>query len=144
MALREFLPTLEEVNGLETYMKKHVTEEESAKAYAALSECEKYMWTMRRIKGASIKFDCMLFRAQFRSRVDELAASLRVVENACDQTRSSESLQQILAMILSLVNTINTGGDSRNVAQGFTLDALLKLNEVSPKIFPLSYATSTS
>ena len=130
MALKEFLPTVEEKAGLESYMNKCKTEEETAKAFAALSECEKYMWSMRRVKDASSKFDCMLFRAQFRSRVDEIVESIRIIEKACDQARTSESLQQILAVILTLVNTINTGDDGKNLAQGFTLDALLKLNEV--------------
>jgi hypothetical protein len=35
-----------------------------------------------------------------------------------------------LAIILTIGNQINTGGDG-NMAEGFTLDALLKLNEVS-------------
>ena len=34
-----------------------------------------------------------------------------------------------MAVILTVVNQINTGGEG-NMALGFTLDALLKLNEV--------------
>lgn len=132
MALKENLPSVEEIAGLEAYMGKCKTEEETAKAYADLSECEKYMWTMRRVEDAKGKFDCMLFKAQFRTRVDELVASMKVVEKACDEVKTSESLHKVLAMILTLVNTINTGdGHGQGVAQGFNLDALLKLNEVS-------------
>lgn len=43
--------------------------------------------------------------------------------------KDSDKLQGLLAMILTLVNEINTGGDG-NEAAGFTLDALLKLREV--------------
>ena len=130
MALKEYLPTIDERTGLEAYMKKCKTEEDTAKAYADLSECEKYMWTLRRVDDAAAKFDCMIFKESFRTRVDELEASIRVIEKACDETKTSESLQKILAMILTLVNTINTGGEGKNMAQGFTLDGLLKLNEV--------------
>ena len=38
-------------------------------------------------------------------------------------------IRVILAIILTLVNQINTGGDKEG-AHGFSLDALLKLNEV--------------
>ena len=132
MALKEYLPTSEEIAGLEAYMTKWKTEEETAKAYADLSECEKYMWTMKRVEHAANKFDCMLFKAQFRTRVDELVASMRVIEKACDEVKTSQSLHKVLAMILTLVNTINTGGGhGQGVAHGFNLDALLKLNEVS-------------
>lgn len=114
-------------------MGKCKTEEETTKAYADLSECEKYMWTMKRVGNAGNKIDCMLFKAQFRTRVEELVASMRVIEKACDEVKTSESLHKVLATILTLVNTINTGGEGqgKGVAQGFNLDALLKLNEVS-------------
>lgn len=121
---------MEEREGLLSYMKSHSTSEESRRsAYADLSECEKYMLAMIDVEEAAEKFDCLLFRAQFRGRLDELVDSIRVVERACDEVRHSEKLREIMALILTLVNEINTGGDG-NEAIGFSLDALLKLNEV--------------
>jgi hypothetical protein len=79
---------------------------------------------------AAEKFDCLLFRSQFQSRIDELHESVEKVERACDEVHDSEKLQRVMGMILTLVNQINTGGDG-NEAAGFTLDALPKLNEVS-------------
>lgn len=104
--------------------------EEKQQAYDQFSECEKYMYSMITVTDASAKFDCMIFRAQFQSRYEELLSSVEIVEKACDEVRTSERLQTVMAMILTLVNQINTGGDG-NEAVGFTLDALLKLNEVS-------------
>ena len=130
-ALREMLPTPEEKGGLLVYMKKCGSSEEAkTKAYADLSECEKYMYTMLDVSDAAGKFDCMLFRSQFQARFDEVLDSVETVEKACDEVRGSEKLKVVMAMILTLVNQINTGGDG-NEAAGFTLDALLKLNEVS-------------
>jgi formin 2 len=124
------LPTPEEKGGLLVYMKKGGTSEEAKQlAYASLSECEKYMFTMLDVADAAGKFDCMLFRSQFQARFDELLDVVESVEKACDEVRHSEKLKVIMAMILTLVNQINTGGDG-NEAAGFTLDALLKLNEV--------------
>ena len=129
-ALKEFLPTSEEKSGLLSYMNENGKTEETRKiAYADLSECEKYMLTMIEVEDAGDKFDCMLFRVQFRSRLDELLQGIGIVEKACLEVRSSEKLREIMAMILTLVNEINTGGDG-NAAIGFSLDALLKLNEV--------------
>ena len=106
------------------------SEEAKASAYAELSECEKYMFTMMDVTNVAAKFECMLFRAQFRSRFDELVRSIQVIEKACQELRSSERLRDIFGIILTLVNEINTGGDGTGAA-GFTLDTLLKLNEVS-------------
>jgi len=129
-ALKEMLPTSDERNGLLDFMKTYGnTEETKEKAYMEFSECEKYMYTMLSVKDASSKYDCMLFRVQFNSRCNELLESIKIVEKACDEVTTSERLQAVMAMILTLVNQINTGGDG-NEAASFTLDALLKLNEV--------------
>ena len=125
------LPTLEETKALLAFVENFGSSpEEKQRAYDEFSECEKYMYSMIGIKSAGAKFDCMLFRAQFQSRYEELLKSVEIVEQACDEVRTSERLQTLMVMILTLVNQINTGGDG-NEAEGFTLDALLKLNEVS-------------
>jgi hypothetical protein len=131
-ALKEMLPTPEEKGGLLNYMKSSGgTQESRNKAYDDLSECEKYMITMLDVSNAALKFDCMLFCSQFQNRYDELIVAVQTVEKACDEVKRSETLQSVMAMILTLVNRINTGSDSGNgAAAGFTLDALLKLNEV--------------
>ena len=129
-ALKEFLPTVDERQGLKMYMKKGENDPEArAQLYKDLSECEKYMYTMIDVSKAAEKFDCMLFRSQFKLRFEELLEAIKTVDAACDETRNSERLRQILAMILTVVNQINTGGESSGAA-GFGLDALLKLNEV--------------
>lgn len=98
-------------------------------AFSDLSECEKYMYTMIDVPNAQKKFDCMLFREQFHSRFNELVTSIRTLELACDEVKGSKSLREILGIILIVVNRINTGGIG-NGAAGFSLEALLKLNEV--------------
>jgi len=129
MALKEFLPTAEEKNGLLTYMDRAGTGDDLKKtAYADLSDCEKYMFTMIDVSDAAEKFDCMLYKVQFQPRYDEIMKSVKIVEQACSEVRSSEKLRQIFAMVLVLVNEINTGGDG-NVAAGFSLGSVLKLNE---------------
>jgi formin 2 len=125
--LKEFLPTDDERKALQEYLKNR--EHDMANAMADLSECEKYMAAMMKVDHAASKFDCMIFTVQFNGRIDELVNGITIITKACDEVRSSERLRKMMAMILTLVNEINTGGDG-NVAIGFSLDALLKLNEV--------------
>ena len=128
-ALKEFLPTAEERQSILNHMKSHgSTDEEIKSALTGFSECEKYMYTMLDVVDAAAKIDCLLFRVQFKQRVDELLDGARVVDQACDEVMSSTRLQRLMALILTLVNHINTGGDGSE-AIGFSLDALLKLNE---------------
>lgn len=129
-ALKECLPTIDEKKGIMAYMKQAGDSEEKKKAlYADLSDCEKYMYCMFDVEKAAEKYDCLMFRSQFRARFDELIESIRVVEKACNEVKNSERLRKLFALILTVVNQINTGGDSKGAA-GFSLDALLKLNEV--------------
>ena len=100
------------------------------KLYADCSETEKYMVTMIDVPDASAKLDVMLFRTIFKNQFDEATDGIRTLNKACDELRSSEKLRKLMAMILTVVNQINTGGEGK-MAMGFTLDALLKLNEVS-------------
>ena len=48
---------------------------------------------------------------------------------ACDEVRASERLRKLMAIILTVGNQINTGGEGDSQAAGFSLDALLKLDE---------------
>jgi len=124
------LPDPEEKQGLKMYMKKGETDATvKEQLYKDLSECEKYMYTLADIPKAAEKIDCMLFRNQFKRSFEEILESISTVEQACKETRSSERLRKMMATILTLVNQINTGGEG-NEAAGFSLDALLKLNEV--------------
>lgn len=113
------------------YMEKGESNPEARdQLYKELSECEKYMYTMIEVPKAAEKFDCMLFRSQFKVRFIDVVEGLTTVEKACDETRNSEKLRKMMATILTLVNQINTGGEEDKEAAGFSLDALLKLNEV--------------
>ncbi len=131
-ALKEFLPTEDESSGLELYLKKAPKDSDGnidPKAMADLCACEKYMVAMMKVPDASSKFDCLLFETQFESRMEEINEAIETLNKACTDVRESSRLRKLMAMILTLVNQINTGG-SGNLAAGFTLDALLKLDEV--------------
>jgi Formin Homology 2 Domain len=129
MALKEFLPSDEERGALGNYVKDlPASEEEKEKGISVLPACEKYMIAMMDVKNAQAKFDCMLFGVQFQNLLDELVQGIKTVRKACDDVRHSEKLRKMMAMILTLVNQINTGGDG-TLALGFSLEALSKLGE---------------
>jgi hypothetical protein len=129
-ALKEYLPEPDERAGLTAYMKNGESSAESRQQlYADLSETEKYMVTLMDVPNAAAKLEALLFRSLFSSRFQDVTEAVRVLNSACDELRSSDRLRKLMAMILTVVNQINTGGEG-NAAMGFTLDALLKLNEV--------------
>jgi Formin Homology 2 Domain len=113
------------------------SEEIQQRLYADLSETEKYMVTLMDVPEASSKLEALLFRCVFTNRFQDVTDAVKTLNAACDELRSSERLRKLMAMILTVVNQINTGGEG-NAALGFTLDALLKLNEVSSTRIALS------
>jgi len=128
-ALREFLPTKEEKTAIDQYVKNASSTEESKQA--AINDfcaCEKYMLAMMKVEMADEKFQCMLFKYQFDHKLNELMNGVTTLINACEEVQKSVRLRKLMAMILMLGNQINTGGSGR-MAHGFTLDALLKLDE---------------
>mmetsp|Transcript_9188 Transcript_9188/g.27369 ORF Transcript_9188/g.27369 Transcript_9188/m.27369 type:complete len:2459 (-) Transcript_9188:742-8118(-) len=127
--LKEYLATADERRALAAYMSKGAKSEETkTELYNDLSETEKYMVTLMEVSDAEAKLHTMEFRNGFKNRFIEMTASVRTLNTACDQLRTSEKFRKLMAMILTVVNEINTGGGG-NRAVGFTLDALLKLNE---------------
>eukprot|EP00804_Cyclotella_cryptica_P000890 CCRYP_001117-RB/>CCRYP_001117-RB protein AED:0.15 eAED:0.22 QI:0/1/0.78/1/1/0.92/14/0/3367 len=128
-ALLEFLPSQDEKAAIEQYIKDASSTEESKQA--AINDfcaCEKYMYAMMKVDKADKKFECMLFKYQFEHKLNELMGGVTTLINACEEVQKSVRLRKLMAMILMLGNQINTGGSGR-MAHGFTLDALLKLDE---------------
>ena len=129
-ALKEFLPTEEEESGLKQYITSNSKSEEAKDAaMKELCACEKYMVAMMEVPDAGLKFDCLLFEDQFDGRMEHSIESISTLQKTCDDVKNSDRLRKLMAMILTVGNYINTGG-SGNLAAGFSLDALLKLDEV--------------
>jgi formin 2 len=133
--LKEYLADADERRGFIAFMKNGESSQDvKDKLYADLSQTEKYMVTMMEVPDVAAKFDAVFFRTVFKNRFEDITASIRTLNSACDELRSSKKLRKLMAMILTVVNEINTGGEGK-MAMGFTLDALLKLNEVGRHIF---------
>jgi len=128
--LLELLPTEEESTGLKGYIQQHKSgsEEERKEAMEDLCAAEKYMVRMMEVESAKEKFECLLFKLLFDNRLDDSIKEINLATQACDDLRQSDRFRNLLGMILSLGNLINTGGEGKLTA-GFTLDTLLKLNE---------------
>jgi hypothetical protein len=129
-ALKDFLPTEDELQAMSSYIESNSsTEEAKTTAIEEMCAVEKYMYAMKDVQKAAEKFDCMTFRVNFQSRLDDLFNDISTMTRACDQVRISLRLRKMMGFILTVGNQINTGGTG-NVAAGFSLDALLKLDEV--------------
>jgi len=127
-SLYEFMPTDEEIKGLTAYLESSRDKTEEIRY---MTPCEQYMVAMKDLKDSDKKFQCIIFLSQFGNKMKELKWDVDHLSAACKQLRTSKRFSTLLKMILTLVNKINTGEDGGAIADGFTLNTLVKLNEVS-------------
>ncbi|GAA6056774.1 hypothetical protein JCM3770_006127 [Rhodotorula araucariae] len=71
----------------------------------------------------------MLYRRRLDMEMEELRPDLAILRAASDELRSSKRFQTLLKTVLAIGNTLN-GGTFRGGAAGFSLDSLLKLQDV--------------
>ena len=113
ISLAEFLPMNDEIPLLKAYKGD----------IELLGPAEKYMTVMLNFSTAAQRIECMIYKQQFKSRIQECKTILSKIENACDDVKMSIKLKKVLKTILKVGNQMN---DDEEHA-GFTLDSLLKL-----------------
>ena len=123
----EYLPSKEERRALESYMLEGG--QDAAEKFDGLCECEKFMVSMMTVKHAKRKVRALLFKLQFEQCLDDILQDTLAVESACDELFNSVRLRQLLGIILTFGNRLNTAGNKKRKAGAFTLDSLLKLNQ---------------
>ena len=127
--LYEFMPTEDERKGLTIYLENSKSR---FNAIADLTPCEQFMVAMKELTDSEEKFQCMIFISEFQGKMAELKWDVSHLSAACKELRASNRFKMLLAMILTLVNKINSiGEDDAAIAHGFSLDSLSKLGEVS-------------
>ena len=123
----EYLPSKEERKALEAYML--AGGQDAAEKFDGLCECEKFMVSMMTVKHAKQKVRALLFKLQFEQCLDDILQDTLLVEGACDELINSTRLRQLLGIVLTFGNRLNTAGNRKRKAGAFTLDSLLKLSQ---------------
>lgn len=123
----EYLPTKDERRALEAYMLEGG--QDAAEKFECLCECEKFMVSMMTVKHAKRKVSALLFKLQFETCLQDIYKEADLIENACKELSNSTRLRQLLGIVLTFGNRLNTAGNGKRKAGAFTLDSLLKLNQ---------------
>lgn len=107
-------------------------EEQKLKAFKGdrnrLGTVEQFFLCLLSIPDVSAKLAHMHFLRTFDHRAEVVETQIGVVEEACKEIFSSDSLKQVLRVVLQLGNYLN-GGTSKGKAAGFKLQSLRKLRD---------------
>lgn len=117
-ALKSFVPSSDEVKNISSYTGD----------FAALSASDQYFRTIVVIPRFGERLTCMMTRRRFEMDLEELRPELSILRNATDELRASAKFKTVLQVILAVGNTLNAA-TFRGNAQGFQLEALLKLKD---------------
>lgn len=135
--LEEYLPNSTEIKKLTEYVQENAPSDENVglkstsnsnhhhNSTLKLSKAEQYMLAMMNtsIPLASKCLRCMAYKQAYKSRIYDSKTKLTIIENACNEVRTSSRLKKLLKTILKVNNVLND--DQQCV--GFSMDSLLKL-----------------
>jgi len=91
-----------------------------------LGKAESFVLAVSKVPRYAIRVRCMLTRATFDEKYEELRENLEAVVNATTQVRKSATLRRSLEVTLAVGNYLN-GSTSKGGAWGFRLDTLSKI-----------------
>lgn len=95
-----------------------------------LAVAESFLYhILRAVPSAFVRFNAMLFRANYEPEMLNLKESLRVCELGCNELRNGGVFFKLLEAILKAGNRLNAGTNRGN-AQGFNLTALRRVSDV--------------
>lgn len=116
-AMTRYLPTPDEV----ARIKDHGDVSKLAKA-------DQYFAQIISIPRLSERLNCMVYRRKLELDIEELRPELEHLRNASKELRASLRFKRVLQAVLAVGNALNTS-TFRGGAQGFQLDALMKLKD---------------
>ena len=125
IAVGSYLPTDDEVTMLEGFKGDPLT----------LAPPDLHFWHLMRIPLLQRRLEAFRYLLSFDSRVRALRASIKNIQQACQEVLSSNELRFVLATVLGVGNTLNEGTFAGN-ARGFKVELLLRLAEVKSAGLP--------
>lgn len=102
-----------------------------AEKRSRLAPGDQFLYGLSQISFFEARVDCMLFTSRFAENIFDVKDRIGVLGDACDALRDADALPEVLGIVLACGNYMN-GGSRRGQADGFNIDILPKLRDVSP------------
>uniref|UniRef100_UPI0037E86F3A formin-2 isoform X2 n=1 Tax=Semicossyphus pulcher TaxID=241346 RepID=UPI0037E86F3A len=125
-ALYENRAQQDELDKIEKHMKSS-KDKENAKP---LDKPEQFLLQLSLIPNFSGRVFCILFQSSFSECMSSITRKLDTLQRVCKALQDSETVKQVLGLVLAFGNFMNGGNRTRGQADGFTLDILPKLKDV--------------
>lgn len=120
--IHEIAGTEEELQAIEAYRNSEDATE--------LGKAEQFIRELSLIDSFNDRFKCIMFEVSSAEQIQAIESKLNNFRHMCEVLKTSESIQQILSIILAFGNYMNGGNRDRGQADGFGLEILPKLRDV--------------
>ncbi|XP_013856770.1 formin-2 isoform X2 [Austrofundulus limnaeus] len=111
-------------------IKKHMQSVKDKDNAKPLDKPEQFLYQLSQITNFTERVFCILFQSTFHECITLIVRKMEILQRVCKTLKSSESVLQVLGLVLAFGNFMNGGNRSRGQADGFTLDILPKLKDV--------------
>ncbi|KAM6916070.1 uncharacterized protein fmn2a [Xenentodon cancila] len=111
-------------------IKSHIKSTQEKEDSKPLDKPEQFLFQLSKISNFSERVFCILFQSTFHECITLILRKIEVLQKVCKTLQSSQSVLQVLGLVLAFGNYMNGGNRSRGQADGFTLDILPKLKDV--------------
>lgn len=98
-----------------------------------LDNPEQFLLDLSGISNFNERLECFMFQARFSDGLNEIENRLHNVKHICEMLLGSNSMKQVLSVVLSCGNYMNGGNLQRGQADGFNIDILPKLKDVKSR-----------
>ncbi|XP_041866873.1 formin-2 [Melanotaenia boesemani] len=111
-------------------IKKHIKSAQDKEDAKPLDKPEQFLYQISQISNFSERVFCILFQSTFHECITLILRKIEIQQRVVKNLQSSQSVLQVLGLVLAFGNFMNGGNRSRGQADGFTLDILPKLKDV--------------
>ncbi|KAJ0016043.1 hypothetical protein NQD34_014333 [Periophthalmus magnuspinnatus] len=115
-------------------IQKHVKTSKDKDSSKPLDKPEQFLYELSLIPNFSGRVFCILFQSSFNECMSSTTRKLEVLQRVCTALKESETVKQVLGLVLVFGNFMNGGNRTRGQADGFTLDILPKLKDVKSSV----------
>ncbi|KAM7382244.1 hypothetical protein PAMA_012890 [Pampus argenteus] len=111
-------------------IEKHIKSSKDKENAKPLDKPEQFLYQLSLIPNFSGRVFCILFQSSFSECMSSIIRKLDILKRVCKALQNSETVKQVLGLVLAFGNFMNGGNRTRGQADGFTLDILPKLKDV--------------
>ncbi|XP_035388790.1 formin isoform X1 [Electrophorus electricus] len=98
-----------------------------------LDKPEQFLYELDQIPDFASRAHCIIFRSVFLDSISSIHSKTQIISSVCKELLESDSIKEVMGLVLAFGNYMNGGNRTRGQADGFGLEILPKLKDVKSR-----------